>query len=97
MVEIRFHRRVQSDLNEALAYYREISATLADDFFDEFSGGVAKVRANPGVCHFDACGLRRCNLERFPYHFLYDLRQGYVRVWVLRHEKRKPEFGTGRF
>jgi toxin ParE1/3/4 len=96
MVEIRFHRRVQSDLNEALAYYRDVSVTLADDFFDEFTRGIAKVRANPKTCHFDACGLRRCNPERFPYHFLYDLRQGYVRVWVLRHEKRKPEFGMGR-
>ncbi len=96
-MDIRFHRRVQSDLNEALAYYRGVSATLGDDFYDEFSAGIAKVRANPRICHFDSCGLRRCHLERFPFHFLYDFRLGYIRGWVLRHDKRKPGFGTTRF
>ena len=96
-MEIRYHRRVQVDLNEALRYYRDISQTLSDDFYEEFISGISKVIENPASCHFDSSGLRRCNLIRFPYHFLYDLRVGHIRVWVLRHERRKPLFGVTRF
>lgn len=96
-MEIRYHRLVQSDLNGAIAYYENVSESLADDFHDEFWSGIAKVLENPKICHFDSSGLRRCNLERFPYHFLYDIRLAYVRVWVLRHDHRKPSFGLKRF
>jgi plasmid stabilization system protein ParE len=75
----------------------EISDELAEDFFREFQGGVLKVAENPRFFHFDASGLRRCNLDRFPYHFLYDLRNGYVRVWVVRHNRRNPGLGLKRF
>jgi len=84
-------------VNAALAYYREISPDLAESFYQEFLAGIAKVVENPKTFHFDACGLRRCNLERFPFHFLYDIRSGHIRVWVLRHDKRRPGFGTARF
>jgi len=85
------------DLNEAVAHYAGIADQLADDFFAEFQLGVRKVRSNPRFFHFDACGLRRCNLDRFPYHFLYDIRDDLVRVWVLRHDQRNPVFGVRRF
>jgi plasmid stabilization system protein ParE len=97
VVEIRYHFRVQSDLNGAMAFYREASGSLADDFYDEFFAGIHKVRDHPKIGHFDPCGLRRCNLEKFPFHFLDDIQPGYIRVWVLRHDKRQPGFGTKRF
>lgn len=75
----------------------QVSERLTDDFFAEFIAGVAKTKANPRFFHFDASGLRRCNLERFPYHFLYDIRNGFIRIWVLRHDRRQPKFGRRRF
>jgi plasmid stabilization system protein ParE len=80
-----------------LEKYREISDALAEDFFEEFETGLMEVAENPQVFHFDASGLRRCNFDRFPYHFLYDIRDEYVRVWVVRHDRRNPKFGMQRF
>ncbi len=97
MAEVRFHRRVQTDLNEILRRYYEVSPQLGDDFFAEFQIGVGHVTENPRHFHFDRSGLRRCNLERFPYHFLYDIRGEYIRIWVLRHDRRNPNFGLKRF
>ncbi len=97
VVDAEFHRRVQSDLNEILSKYDGISESLGDDFFAEFRIGVEKACANPKFFHFDASGLRRCNLDRFPYHFLYDIRLDRIRVWVIRHDHRKPTFGIKRF
>jgi hypothetical protein len=55
------------------------------------------VAENPRFFHFDACGLRRCNFDRFPYHFLYDIRGDYARIWVVRHNRRNPSWGLKRF
>jgi hypothetical protein len=96
-VLVRFHRRVQGDLNEILAKYSDVSDELSDDFLAEFQIGVEKAAANPKFYHFDSSGLRRCNLDRFPYHFLYDIRVESLRVWVLRHDRRKSSFGLRRF
>ncbi len=96
-MEVRFHRRVQIDLNEILEKYYLISDQLGDDFFAEFRIGIDKVISNPRFFHFDSSGLRRCNLDRFPHHFLYDIRNEVIRVWVVRHDQRNPRFGLRRF
>ena len=74
-----------------------MSRRLRDDFFAEFQLGVKKAIENPRFFHFDRSGLRRCNLHRFPYHFLYHIHEDYIRIWVLRHDRRNPEFGVKRF
>ena len=96
-MEIRFHRRVHADLKEILGKYYDISHQLGEDFFAEFQVGLSKAVENPQRFHFDRSGLRRCNLDRFPYHFLYDIRGEYVRIWVLRHDRRNPDHGLERF
>ena len=96
-MEVRFHKRVRADLDAILKKYCEVSHQLGEDFFAEFHIGIRKAVENPKFFHFDRSGLRRCNLHRFPYHFLYDLRGGYVRIWVLRHDRRNPDFGLMRF
>jgi len=86
-VEVRFHRRVHADLKEILGKYYDISHQLGEDFFAEFQVGLAKAVENPRRFHFDRSGLRRCNLDRFPYHFLYDIHPENFRVWVLRRSE----------
>lgn len=96
-MEIRFHKRVRGDLKQILKSYDAISDVLGDDFYAEFQAGVSLVVSNPRYFHFDSSGLRRFNLERFPYHFLYDIPDHAIRVWVLRHDHREPGFGLRRF
>jgi hypothetical protein len=74
--------------------YRRSLGTISSQ---NFKIGLKKVEENPRFFHFDQSGLRRCNLDRFPYHFLYDVRENYVRVWVLRYNGRDPKFGLRRF
>jgi len=86
-VSARFHRRVQHDLDEILDRYEAISESLADDFFAEFQQGVKKTASNPRFFHHDASGLRRCNLDRFPYHFLYNIREDTIRIWDTKEKQ----------
>jgi|GEM_PF-602133 len=82
----RYHRRVPEDLAAVLDYYeREAGETVAEEFQAELMAVIDKVAADP--LRFPPCGprLRRANLDRFPYHFLFEVRSGYIYVTVLRH------------
>ena len=93
---LRYHPLVQRDVSEILTYYEHVSALVADGFWDEFMAAIKSIQENPTHHHFDASGLRRCNLHRFPYHILFRIAGGYIRVLTVRHHRRHPRRGTGR-
>jgi len=41
-------------------------------------------------------GIRRVNLDRFPYHFLFRSVRDVVRILVVRHHSRHPSVGMSR-
>ncbi len=91
------HPRIQRDLRAALAYYQEEGGpALADRFFEEAEAVVTALKRNPRGFHFIAEGLRRASFQSFPYHFVYEEDSVRVRVLVLRHDKRHPDFGLRR-
>jgi plasmid stabilization system protein ParE len=92
-----FHRLVQKDLRTALRYYEEESGiVLADRFFAELDSLVAEIERHPKKFHWVSQELRRANMTRFPYHFLFRESSGGIRVLVLRHHRRHPSYGTTR-
>lgn len=92
-----YHRSVQNDVSAVLEYYDEVGGPgLGDAFFDEFMAFVAMVVESPPRFHPVAGDLRRANLERFPYHFLYRIHGETVRILVLRHHHRDPSHGLKR-
>jgi len=59
-------------------------------------GMVSMAAANPHRFRSVKPGFHRANLKRFPYHFIYrDLSQR-IRVTLVRHHRRHPEFGIER-
>jgi plasmid stabilization system protein ParE len=95
-MEVRYHPAVRQDLLEAARKYHEVSLRLADEFAAEFKGVIAKAAENPLRFHPTDRGFRRANLKRFPYHFLYDVQPNFIRVLIVRHHKRHPDFGLDR-
>jgi plasmid stabilization system protein ParE len=96
-MKVSFHRRTQQDVWGVVRHYEEESGeVLADQFYDEFMRRVTLAATHPERCHIDSSGLRRCNLKRFPYHFLFRSRRDDIFVLVLRHNRRNPRYGLGR-
>ena len=92
-----YHRDVQRDVTAVLDYYDAVGGpALGDAFFAEFMAHVALAMENPGRFHPVAGDFRRVNLRRFPYHFLFRVSGDTLRVLVLRHHQRHPEFGLSR-
>ena len=95
-MEVIYHPLVRRDVVEILRYYQDISPKLADEFEDELRATLAKAVSNPLRFHLTRRGFRRATLNRFPYHFIYEVQTEVIRVMVVRHNKRHPEYGMGR-
>ncbi len=95
-MRVAYHPAVQRDVNGILRYYDDISPRLGDELWTELMSCIEAASQNPERFHFADRGLRRVNLQRFPYHFLFRMLPGKIRVTVVRHNKRHPDYGIKR-
>jgi hypothetical protein len=96
-MQVIYHLLIQKDIRGALSFYdAEGGQTLGDRFFLTLEAAISIVLQDPTRFHFVAEGLRRVQLESFPFHVIYEVVNGHLRFLVLRHDKRHPRFGLGR-
>jgi plasmid stabilization system protein ParE len=95
-MRVVYHPAVQRDVNRVLRRYDQISPRLGDAFWEELMMLIEAARATPERFHPSDGGLRRVNLKRFPYHFLYRILPRGIRVVVVRHHRRHPRYGSSR-
>ena len=91
------HPKVYSDIDAIMAYYEEVAATeLAKEFYAELRHFMVGAATRPKSFAIRQRDIRRVNLRRFPYHFLFRIVDDTVRVLVVRHHSRHPSLGTRR-
>jgi plasmid stabilization system protein ParE len=91
------HRKVRADVDIIMAYYERVgSRELADDFYAELRRSMLAAAERPEMFSLRERDIRRVNLHRFPYHFLFRVAGDAVRVLVVRHDRRHPSLGTHR-
>ena len=94
---LSFNPRVSSDTKGIGAFYEQESGlALASELPAETIACLDQIWENPKRHHFYAAELRRADLKPFPYHFLYRITATSVRIFVIRHNHRDPNFGTSR-
>jgi len=91
------HPKVYSDIDSIMAYYEEVATTeLANEFYAELRHFMTEAATRPESCAVRERDIRRVNLHRFPYHFLFRIVGDAVRILVIRHHSRHPSLGAGR-
>jgi plasmid stabilization system protein ParE len=96
-MELDFHPDVASDIAQILDYYESVAGTqLANEFDTELKAYFQKVVQHPEAYAIRTRDLRRVNLERFPFHFLYRIGNDRIRILVVRHHSRRPSLGLNR-
>jgi plasmid stabilization system protein ParE len=96
-MRLLLHPKVYSDIDQIMAHYERVaSAELADEFYAELKRYLDEASVRPENFSIRIHDLRRVNLQRFPYHFLFRIVGNVVRVLVVRHHKRHPSLGTKR-
>lgn len=78
-------------------YYEEVATPeLASEFYAELRHLMTKAAARSESFSIRERDIRRVNLERFPYHFLFRIVGDVVRILVVRHHGRHPSLGGRR-
>ena len=91
------HPKVHSDVCRIMEYYERIaSADLADDFYRELRRCLLKAAERSESFSIRERDVRRVNLHRFPYHFLFRIVGDAVRILVVRNHRRHPSLGLHR-
>ncbi len=96
-MRVEYHPLTVSDLNKAAAYYNDKRLGLGDRFRSEVYSTIDRILANPNQFRIVAEHKRRCTVNRFPYSVIFRIvGEDTVRILVIRHHRRRPEFGAGR-
>ncbi len=97
-MRVRLVSRVYSDIESAMDYYvREAGNQIATEFYDEFRRCRWLIANYPQAYPTVREDIRRINFRRFPYHMLYQVvDEGDVKVLVVKHDRRNPDFGLDR-
>ena len=91
------HRNVRADVDIIMQYYERVgSPELADDFYTELRRFMLTAAEHPESFSIRESDIRRVNLHRFPYHFLFRIVGDEVRILVVRHHRRHPLSGMHR-
>ncbi len=96
---ITYNRLVQQDVNEICTYYDEKGDGLGDDFFAEFESTLEGIREMPGRWPpiKEGSPKRKARMKRFPYVIVYhQITENRVKVFVVKHQKRRESFGSRR-
>ncbi len=89
------HQKVYSDIDEIMGYYEEAGVPgLADEFYEELRHFMEEAAERPESFSIRERDIRRVNLQRFPYHFLFRIVGDTVRILVVRHHSRHPSLGA---
>lgn len=98
-MRLEFHKQIAGDISRIMDYYEDVAGVhLADDFYAELRAFFEKAADSPELYAIRDRDrdLRRVNLERFPYHFLFRMAGDAVRILVVRHHSRRPSLGVRR-
>lgn len=91
------HRFASEDLAEAVRFYkREAGIGLARRFLAEFERVAKLLEQHPGLGTPTTDGRKAHPLADFPYSLIYRHEGSEIRILVVRHQSRDPEFGDGR-
>ena len=82
----------ESDIGNAVLWYRERNALVADAFRAEVFDAIDRIGETPLGRPADDEGNRHRVLRRFPYSVIYEVMGTTVTVLAVAHHRRKPNY-----
>ncbi|MCB9032783.1 MAG: type II toxin-antitoxin system RelE/ParE family toxin [Chitinophagales bacterium] len=82
-MKLRNNPFVKQDMYDAVAYYKDINATLAKQFLDKVKNAKTFIAQRPYACPVKYKDVRTILLKQFPYHIHYRIDENKQIVYVL--------------
>jgi plasmid stabilization system protein ParE len=91
MSVLRRHPLVRADLAEAFNWYEDQQAGLGAEFASDFLSHYRRLLRDAHLYAIRFAGVRRLNLDRFPYGIFYTIRGSEVWLLAVLHASRDSE------
>lgn len=96
-MRVEYHPAIEEELREIVEYYNGCSAGLGDDFISDFERQILRVLSMPMHWRVVESDIRRSLMMRFPYSIYFRMiDENLLRVLVVKHQRRHPDFGKER-
>jgi toxin ParE1/3/4 len=96
-VTFSLHPEAEQDVADALDYYMtHAGSVVAGRFLAEFEYVANLLVKHPDLGTPTAKGRRTFPLQVFPYSVVYRSLENNIRILVVRHQRRKPNYGGSR-
>lgn len=89
---VRFHPLALKELSAAIAYYRELSKTMAQRLLRAVEDARGKIVEFPEAWPPGSSNTRHFLLSGFPYRVVYRICGGEIQIIALAHYKRKTGY-----
>jgi plasmid stabilization system protein ParE len=95
-MKIEFLPAAAAEVEDAVEWYNAQKPGLGERFRGEVSKAVDRILLFPQGWAKTSRRSRRCQLRRFPYGVIYQVREDMILVLALMHLHRKPGYWHGR-
>ncbi len=95
-MKVRLLQPARRELVEAISFYNNERAGLGDASRDEAWRAVQRIREFPDAWSPLGDGIRRCQLQRFPYGVIYACDASEITILAFAHLHRHPEYWRSR-
>lgn len=86
-----FSEGAEKDLEESENYYNEEQFGLGEEFLDEVYSSIKDICKNPSVWQYVYKDLQRYSTDRFPFQMIFRLKNNFVEIIAISHNKRHPK------
>lgn len=87
-----YHPDAEVELIEAAQVYEEKVPGLGARFLDEFDTAILQIQEAPHRWRVVEDDLRRFIMNRFPYSIYYRIEGEDLRILVVKHHSRHPDY-----
>ncbi len=95
-MRVVYHPDAETEVIQAAQYYESKLTGLGGDFLTETDSAVETILSDPSRFPVIEDDIRRYLVKRFPYGIYYRIAGDTVRVLVVKHHKRHPDYGKHR-
>jgi toxin ParE1/3/4 len=91
-----FHPEALAEYAEAVQYYVQQRAEVAQVFINAVEDAIYRVREAPTRYATIDEDVRRCMTHKFPYGILYIIEPDYILILAVMHCSREPKYWKDR-
>jgi toxin ParE1/3/4 len=91
-----FHPQALTEYAEAVQYYAQQRAEIAQAFIDAIENTIYRIREAPVRWPLVEGNVRRCLTRKFPYAILYKTQPEHILILAVMHASREPGYWKDR-